>query len=283
MSQPERDPRPVDEVIESEGVARAIGLKYVASLLYTYRCNLACKHCLFNCGPHQPEVYASHEDGLEFLRQLHATDRAIHIAGGEALLHYDEVLKLCRAANEEGVAPHFIESNAKWCEDDSITRHRLTELKEAGVKGMLFSADPYHQIFFSPSNRARAFQIAEEVFGRENIAASDLSLVELHKLKQIGRQQVLLSDYVRKHQPRMVGRAGNHLARFLPDRSLADLTDDSLWHGAHSGENCAREFDPETMWEIHIDPYGNIQTCCGIIVGNAHETPLPELMAKGFH
>ena len=39
---------PVDEVIDKVGVARAIGLKHVASLLFTYRCTIACKHCLFN-------------------------------------------------------------------------------------------------------------------------------------------------------------------------------------------------------------------------------------------
>ena len=36
------------------------------------------------------------------------------------------------------------------------------------------------------------------------------------------------------------------------------------------------------MWEIHIDPYGNIQTCCGIVLGNAHRTPLPDVMETGF-
>ena len=45
---------------------------------------------------------------------------------------------------------------------------------------------------------------------------------------------------------------------------------------------CAWEFDAGTMWEIHLDPYGNMQTCCGVIVGNADRTPLPELMAAGF-
>ena len=37
------------------------------------------------------------------------------------------------------------------------------------------------------------------------------------------------------------------------------------------------------MWEIHIDPYGNIQTCCGIIIGDAHARPLVEWMEHGFH
>ena len=49
------------------------------------------------------------------------------------------------------------------------------------------------------------------------------------------------------------------------------------------GESCRSEFDPDEMWEIHIDPYGNIQTCCGIVTGNAREKPLIEWMTSGFH
>ena len=108
-----RDPRPANEVVAVEGVTKAIGLKHVASVLYTYRCTLACKHCLFYCGPRQPDVHVSLADGLEFLRQLHAIDRVIHIAGGEASMYPEEMLELCQAANAEGVAPHFIETNGK--------------------------------------------------------------------------------------------------------------------------------------------------------------------------
>ncbi len=169
---------------------------------------------------------------------------------------------------------------------------------------------------------ARAFQIAVEIFGRENVIASDASLERLSELRAIGRDEEQLKEYSLKHSPRLVGRAGNALApipkfvcsqarngvecrwdatplrcvadyehfwdrllaRFYPDRPLDELTSDALWHGGTGGEeSCRSEFDPQEMWEIHVDPYGNVQTCCGIIVGNAHETPLPELMQRGFH
>ncbi|MDH7570995.1 MAG: hypothetical protein QHJ73_15570, partial [Armatimonadota bacterium] len=78
-------------------------------------------------------------------------------------------------------------------------------------------------------------------------------------------------------------RAGEELARFLPPRPLTELVGDAMWHPSNTGEGCRAEFDPDEMWEVHLDPYGNIQTCCGIIVGNARQTPLPEAMAQGFY
>lgn len=130
---------PVDAVIEKKGVAEAVRIKHVASLLFTYRCTIAWKHCLFNCSPDQPPVRASFTDGLEFLRQIRATDRVTHIAGGKPMIYYDEMLRMWRAANEEGFPPHFSETNASWCVSDGLTRRRYEELRDAGAKGVLIS------------------------------------------------------------------------------------------------------------------------------------------------
>lgn len=276
-----RDARPVDEVISTEGVAAAIGMKHVASLLFTYRCTIACKHCLFNCSPSKPSIHTSLPDAMEYLHQLQATDRVIHIAGGEAMIFYSQMLEICRTAAKEGVAPHFIETNASFATSNQVTRDRLLELRDAGVLGLLISADPYHQQFVPPANYHRCFRTAVEVFGRWNVAGADLSIAQLNELRGISADEEKLADYTLAHPSMLVGRAGDVLSAYFQDRSVDDLLD-PMWHGGQGRIDCRQEFDPETMWEIHIDPYGNIQTCCGIIVGNAKETPLPELMASGF-
>jgi hypothetical protein len=274
---------PVDEVIEKVGIAQAIGIKKVASLLFTYRCTIACQHCLFNCNPHQPDICVSLEDGIDFLRQLRATDRVIHIAGGEAMMYYRRMMKICKSANEQGFAPHFIETNASWCINDEVAQKRYIEMKQAGIKGVLISADAYHQAFVTPKRRYRAFDWAVRIFGRENVAASDISLAALAELRKITRSEDLLKEYVRTHTPRLVGSAGEKLAKFCTPRPIDELTKDTLWRSASEDKGCDPEFDSDRMWEIHIDPYGNIQTCCGIIIGNAHEKPLVEWMKRGFH
>ncbi|HJP32433.1 MAG TPA: radical SAM protein [Candidatus Latescibacteria bacterium] len=274
---------PVDEVVRREGVSKAIGIKHVASLLFSYKCTIACRHCLFSCSPKLPGVRVSLDDGVEFLRQLRQTDRVVHIAGGEAMMFYEEMLAICRAAREQGCEPHFFETNASWCVDDDVTRTRYEALRDAGLVGALISADPYHQTFVSPERRHRAWRWAAEIFGRENVAGEDLSLERLQELRRIGRDEKQLAEYTREHAPNLVGRAGESLSSFFPDRPLDELADDPLWHGTSGDQSCRTEFDADEMWEIHIDPYGNIQTCCGIIVGNAREKPLVEWMQRGFH
>ena len=274
---------PVDEVIAQVGVSRAIGIKHVTGLIFTYRCTIACKHCLFGCNPGKPDVCMSIEDGVEFLRQLRSTDRVVHIAGGEAMMYYPRMLKICQIANEEGKSAHFFETNASWCIDDDVTRRRYEELREAGLLGVLISADPYHQYFVPPESRLRAYKWAERIFGRENISAADLSLEELYELRGIGRDEERLAEYSRGSGVKLVGSAGEELAGFHSDRPLEALAEDGDWIGRSMGRSCRQEFDSDEMWEIHIDPYGNIQTCCGIIIGDAREKPLIQWMKQGFH
>ncbi len=276
-----RDPRPVSEVVESCGVAAAIDLKHVASLLFTYRCTLSCMHCCFYCSPRRPPVRADLHDAVAWLEQLHQTDRVVHIAGGEAMLYWNELLAICVEAGRRGVAPHFIETNATFAVSDTRTRDRLRRLQDTGVRGMLISADPYHQRRCPPERMARCHRIAVEVFGKQNVIAVEPDPERLADYRAIAYDRTRLAAYALQHPPMLSGRAGDELAGFFPRRPLDDLLD-SMWHGGAGVRHCRQEFDPETMWEIHVDPYGNLQTCCLIIVGDIRKTPLPDAMHKGF-
>ncbi len=282
MEQTDLKSLPVDDLIKKVGINQAIGVKYVASLLFTYRCTIACKHCLFNCSPDQPDICTNLEDGVKFLKQLRATDRVIHIAGGEPMMYYDQMLELCRIANENGCAPHFFETNASWCINDNITRKKYEEIKNVGVVGVYISADPYHQAFVPPIRRLRAYKIAVEIFGSENVSAADLSLEQLSEYRDIGRNEKRLKEFVMKYAPKLIGRAGEKLACFCVDRPIESLEHDPLWLSGSVDKGCSAEFNGKSMWEIHIDPYGNIQTCCGIILGNVHKKPLLEWIEQEF-
>lgn len=273
---------PVLQVIEEQGVARAIGIKHVASVLYTYRCTLACRHCCFNCAPSRPDVRVSLEDGLEYLRQLHTLDRVVHIAGGEAMIYYDDLIALCRVAGHEGAAPHFVETNTTWCTDNEIARRRLSELRDAGVLGLLLSADPYHQLGCPPERYRLCYEVAADVFGEQNVAGANYAIEELRDFAAIARDEARLRAYALANPPCLTGRAGDSLAGWFTSRPIEELASDSMWHGPGEGMSCRKEFDPEEIWEIHIDPYGNYQTCCGIILGNAREISLTELWRRGF-
>jgi hypothetical protein len=156
-------------------------------------------------------------------------------------------------------------------------------MRDAGVPGLLISADPWHQVFVPVENRLRCYRTAVAILGRENVAARDASREELEELVAIGRDPERMAEYARQRAPWLVGRAGDRLARHFPDRPVAELRGDRPPPDEpRPNGSCAHEFDPRTMWEMHVDPYGNVQTNCGVILGNVRQTPLPEQIAAGF-
>jgi hypothetical protein len=206
----------------------------------------------------------------------------VHIAGGEAMMEWDTVLAICQEADRRNARPHFIETNASWCTSDEVARRRLADLAAAGVRGLYISADPYHFAFVPVDRYLRCREAALAQFGEPNVAAAPLTREQARELRRAGRDPERLAEVVRAGTPRMVGRAGEGLARHLPFREIDELADDEMWHDRPTGMSCAQEFSPATMWEIHLDPYGHLQTCCGVILGNVEHTPLSTLLATDF-
>jgi len=273
----------VAEVIEKAGVATANRLKRPAALLFTYRCSISCAHCLFGCGSNVPSGAMPVEDAVEYLGQLHRLDRAVHIAGGEPFLFWRVLFEVCREAGRLGIAPHFIETNAFWAAADGIVRQRFIRLRDCGVRGMYFSADPYHLSCVPPEYVDRARCIAWDIFGKANVMCPEHTLEEMRMLADIGVDEGRLAEYVRSHPPKIVGNAAFRLAHCLPLRPIDELPLRCGWGpNVDEARGCPSAFDPKRMWEVHVDPYGNIQTNCGVILGNARHTPVPELFARGI-
>jgi hypothetical protein len=222
------------------------------------------------------------DDGLLFLRQLHELDRVIHIAGGEAMLYWDELAALVEKAGREGVAPHFIETNSSWAVRDSLVRERYMLLRDCGVLGMYFSADPYHFMYVPPENYLRARAIANEIFEERHLSGHKATPEQAEEYVRIGRDPEQFAAYVRRSAPRIVGNAADRLAQYLPDIPVEKL---DLRPGANSSfaEGCFRSVVPPTVWELHIDPYGNLQTNSGIMLGNAKRTAPRDVLARGVN
>ncbi len=271
-----------DDLITRVGIAEASRLKKVAGLLLTYRCSIACPHCLFSCTPRLPDRHASVEDGIAFAQQLHATGRVVHVAGGEAMLYYETMLAICRGAAQVGAAPHFFETNSSWCREDGEVRRRYQALRDAGMRAVYLSADPYHQRFVPPERRYRGFRIAVEVFGRANVYAAELDLPALETYRAVGRDAQRTAEHARAYPPQMVGRAADDLAQHFAPRPLAEILRDGP-HAQPGGRgDCRGILDPGTSWEVHVDLDGRILVNCGFILGSARRTPLPEVLARGL-
>jgi len=271
----------VNARIAELGIAAAGGELGVAAILYTYRCTIACRHCCFACAADRPDVHMDPDQAVAHLRALHELGRVVHAAGGECLIDWDAFAQMIVAAHDAAVAPHFVETNASFAKNDAIVHERLAFLAAHGVAGILFSADPYHQAFVPPEHVIRLRRIAHEMFGRRNVWGPSATDDQVRDFADIARDEARLRRHVRADPPRLVGNAHAELAPFLDLHPVDHLPNDVGWRLRHTGPDCGVEFDAATIWEIHIDPYDNIQTNCGVILGKADEVSPRHVLERG--
>jgi hypothetical protein len=270
----------VDDRIRQVGLVQAGTELKVAAILFTYRCTISCRHCLFACRGARPDVVMDAERCVRYLAQLHELGRVVHIAGGEPVLYWEVLAEVLDRAVRAGVAPHFIETNCSFAGDDAVVRDRFTLFRQRGLFGVLLSADPYHQAHVRPENFLRARRIAREIFGAKNVWASDVSGEQVREYACIGRDEGRLAEYVRAGPPSLTGSAYAELAPFVQAVPINEMPPPPGSRTAPHQRHCAGEFDAERIWEVHIDPYDNIQTNC-VILGRADRTPVAEVMARG--
>lgn len=268
----------IDELVRRVGVEKAGCERKVAAILFTYRCTIACRHCLFGCNGGRPDVVMDPARCVRYLGQLLELGRVIHIAGGEAMLYWETLKKALVLAAQRGVSPHFIETNCSFAANESIVRERFGFLKDHGVMGVLLSSDPYHHESVPPEHFLRARRIGHELFGPENVWAPRIPDEQVHEFARIIRDEKRLAEYTRAHPPTFTGTAAAKLAPLAEARPLEQAVYEAGPDASRRAVTCAKELNPASIWEVHIDPYDNIQTNCGLILGKASRTPAAEAM-----
>ena len=235
-------------------------------ILVTYRCPIRCDHCYINCGPHRTEVIDLDlaERLLRQVREVGLTGSHVHLGGGEAFVVFKRIVEVLEIADRLDMTPvDWVETNCFWCTSDGIVRQRLTTLKEAGLKRMWLSTDPYHQEHVPLENVRRARDIGVDIFGEDNVVTSQ------HEYFERPEQWPDVAAYVNAFPPMLMGRAYECLRQHLPRRPLSEFTE----------EQCANCIDPTEMTFDHINPDGTVMAtnCSGVIIGDARETTLAQL------
>ncbi|MDP6359757.1 MAG: radical SAM protein [Planctomycetota bacterium] len=233
---------------------------HYGQLMITYRCSAACRHCLVMAAPGQEPTLTRIEDAVQYALDFQKLDRRIIIAGGEALLFFDHVLAMCRAICDAGVPIYFIESNGSWCTSDELVTERLSLLRDAGLQGMYFSIDAYHQEFIRAERVFRGVCIARELFGDAHVFAPRTTLEQAKEFESVTKDPERLRKYVRAGRATHFGRAGDGLAPFVDPVSLDDLMT----------QNCREALDVDNLGETLVDPFGYVRPdmCPGVNLGN---------------
>ncbi len=240
----------------------------------TYKCSAQCRHCILVCSPKKGGLMTL-EDAHTYLlemKKLGLSGSDLIITGGEALLYFERVLEIIRCAADLDMTPvRSIQSNGSWCVNDKLTRQRLTDLHEAGLQGIYFSVDPFHNEFVPFENVQRGIAIAEEIFGRDHVAVSSRNYLNAERIPTA----VEYLEGVEGPPAIMTGRA----AWALPDYLKKAPLDQILGKNCRGGSN---DIDPSSVWQINVDAYGCVSSwiCSGILLGNAHETPLSQILTR---
>jgi MoaA/NifB/PqqE/SkfB family radical SAM enzyme len=118
------------------------------NIIVTYKCNIRCSFCKYNCGPHRKgmmeiknfknEIEKAYKDGY---------NNYIIIEGGEPLLESAIIFKYLKSILMINV-DKYIMTNGFWGNVD-IYMDILGDLKKVGLKGIIFEYDFFHSVFIN--------------------------------------------------------------------------------------------------------------------------------------
>ena len=258
-------------------------------LMLSYKCSAECRHCMYACSPKWNGDWISEEDLGDLLSLLAgriqpspwgaetmSLNHGLHFTGGEPFLNYPLLLKAVGMAEELGIPSTFVETNCFWCKNDAVAHEKLTRLKEAGLKGIMISVNPFYAEYVPFERTERCIRVSQEVFGA-NVMVYQLEYY--HRFRALGIQdRISLEDYVNLAQGEdlservelfLQGRAARQLRALYPAYPARAFFD----------EPCRPPFLRD--WHNHFDNYGNFMPgyCGGISLG--HWRNLEKLTSEG--
>jgi hypothetical protein len=234
---------------------------------------------MYACRSDWDSDWITEEDIQNYLSQLSGSIRpshygpehidlnsGVHLTGGEPFLNFDLLLRAAEIAQQLGMPSTFVETNSYWCENDEVTEDRLRQLSDAGLNGILVSANPFILEHVPFERTERAIRVGKKVFGENAIVYQRLFY---RQFKQLGINGTLsFEDYLDK-----TGIESLWHAELIPMGRLPY----KLGHlfkrqkaESFFGQSCEARLT--TPYHIHIDNYGNYigGFCGGISLGDAH-------------
>lgn len=141
-------------------------------LLLTYKCTVACPHCIVKAGPHRKEEMLLEQtfnwlDQIKKYRDGHVC--GISLTGGEPFYNLENLIKIADYANNLGLIVSVV-SNAFW----ASTREKALEVlgKCSSIQMISISSDIPHQKLIPFSNVKNAIWAAKKLRKLYNIAVS---------------------------------------------------------------------------------------------------------------
>jgi pyruvate-formate lyase-activating enzyme len=235
---------------------------------FTYHCNIACRHCYNNSGPHRKAERIPLETMLEIVAQMPETGiRRLNLSGGEPFLYQDDVLALVAAGRAAGLDVISIYTNGFWASTDERAARILERLEQRGFMRksgdhIKVSGGVYHQEFIAFD---RILILARNYYAR--FGQPLLVDIELPPGSSAMEEDI-------RHRITAAGltdRVKLYIRRYVSPIGRAE--------GVQEIQNGVTDTPPcGTINQIAFDPDGSVRPCCGasnehhgIIIGRSGE------------
>ncbi len=225
-------------------------------LLLTYQCTFECEHCFAWGSPSQKGVMTL-DDIRCFLQQAKETGTvtSIYFEGGEPFLYYATLLDGVLMAGRMGFSVGIV-SNAFWATSPQDARAALRPFKK-WLNNISVSSDLYHYNELL-SLQARHAAAAAETFG---ISVGTISVARPEETN------------VEKVTGQLPERLSGVMYRGRAVEKLAWRADRFAWE---QFTTCPHE-NLRDPGRVHLDPFGNLHLCQGLVIGNLFTRPLREI------
>lgn len=228
-------------------------------LLLSYACTNQCDHCFVHSSPGAPGTmtFAQVRAALQQAKEL-GTVTQVYLEGGEPFLFYPLMLAALKEARALGFDVGIV-TNSYFATTVEDAVEWLRPLKELGVDSISFSDDAYHNYENAAEPPARRAYLAAQQLGIE----AGTICIEPPSIK---------TDEHNPGEPIVGGDV-----RFR-GRAVDTLTDDDLPRRSWNRFNECPDEDWIEIGRLHLDAYGNLYPCQGIVVGNLNRRSLQEIV-----
>jgi MoaA/NifB/PqqE/SkfB family radical SAM enzyme len=183
----------------------------------------------------------------------------VYFEGGEPFLFYPLMVEGIRIARDRGFKAGVV-TNSYWATSEEDAELWLRPLSELEVSDFSISDDSFHFEDEEDKPAKHALAAAKRLGIPADVICIDGATVDISGDKEQSRGEPIVGGGAKFR-----GRAVEKLIEGLPTRRWQDFTE------------CPYE-DLRDPGRVHIDPYGNVHLCQGLIMGNIWETPLSELV-----
>jgi len=251
-------------------------------LLLTDRCDAACGHCWFSCGPDRTETMpqATAEKVIDQSRGLGA--RWVSFTGGEPFLESRLLLGLVRYASERGLYTEAV-TNCGWATTPEAAEETLRPLAEAGLTALNMSADDFHQMHIPLERVRNCFNEAKTlglkpVFMVATRKGSRITASSLSTLMCDPDIQVLGEP--RRPNPSALAME----AHFTPVGRGGTILRDAVEPTEEDTLRCEA-----ALLDIGVTPGGDVLPCCGplgckedAVLGNVRSESLERMLVRAW-